>query len=49
MLRLIADEVMFLIQAIENTAIKGKDAALVAKTLEKLYKEFERLQSKESK
>ena len=48
-LRLTADEVMFLIQAVENTAIKGKDAALVAKTLEKLYKEFERLQVKESK
>ena len=39
-LRLTADEVMFLIQAVENTAIKGKDAALVAKTLEKLYKEI---------
>tara|TARA_R100000656_G_scaffold104032_1_gene75788 strand:+ start:773 stop:895 length:123 start_codon:yes stop_codon:yes gene_type:complete len=40
---------MFLIQAVENTAIKGKDAALVAGTLQKLIKEFERLQSKESK
>ena len=49
MLRLIADELVFLIQAVENTAIKGKDAALVAKTLEKLYKEFKILQSKESK
>ena len=49
MLRLTADEVMLLIQAVENTAIKGKDAALVANTLEKIVKEFERLQVKESK
>ena len=48
-LRLIADEAMFLIQAVENTAIKGKDAAVVARILEKLVKEFERIQSKESK
>ena len=48
-MRLIADEVMFLVQAVENTAIKGKDAAVVARTLEKLVKEFERIQSKESK
>ena len=49
MLRLTADEVMFLTQAVENTAIKGKDAALVARTLEKLVKEFERLADKEPK
>tara|TARA_B100000586_G_C20064035_1_gene407626 strand:+ start:204 stop:326 length:123 start_codon:yes stop_codon:yes gene_type:complete len=34
---------MFLIQAVENSTIKGKDAALVAKIHEKLGKEFERL------
>ena len=49
MLRLIAEEVMFLIQAVENTTIKGKDASLVAKTHEKLVKEFERISDKESK
>ena len=48
-LRLTIEEIMFLIQAVENTAIKGKDAALVAITLKKLVKEFEILQSKDSK
>ena len=43
MLRLTADEIMFLIQAVENITIKGKDASVVAKIHQKLLKEFERL------
>ena len=46
-MRLIADEVMFLIRAVEETAIKGKDAALVANILIKMGKEFKRLVDKE--
>ena len=49
MLRLAADELVVAVTAIENSAIKGKDAALVAKVLVKLYKEFERVKGKDSK
>jgi len=39
---------MFLIRAVEETAIKGKDAALVANILIKMGKEFKRLVEKEN-
>ena len=47
-MRLIADELMFIIKAIEATTIHGKDAHLVAKILEKLNKGFERQMAKEN-
>jgi len=46
-LRLTADEVMFIIQAIENATIKGKDSTMVSKVYEKTQKEFKRLVEKE--
>jgi len=48
-LRLTADELVIIVTAIENSAIKGKDAPIVAKVLVKLYKEFERVKDKEIK
>ena len=39
---------MFLIRAVEETAIKGKDAGLVASILIKMGKEFKRLVEKEN-
>jgi len=41
-MRLTADELMFLIQASENSTIKGKDAGVVAPIIVKLKKEFEK-------
>ncbi len=42
-------EVYFLKQAVEQTTVKATDAAFVAKTIEKLDKEFVRLQKLEEK
>ena len=41
-MRLTADELMFLIQASDNSTIKGKDAGVVAPIIAKLKKEFEK-------
>jgi len=41
-LRLTADELMFLIQAIEASHITGKDALMVGKLLEKIKKQFKK-------
>lgn len=42
-------EIYFLQQASENVSVKAKDAKTVADLLEKLNKEFERLQKAEEK
>ena len=42
-------EVYFLKQAVEQATVKATDAAFVAKTIEKLDKEFVRLQKLEEK
>ena len=47
-MRLTADEGMFLIQASENSTIKGKDASIVAPIIAKLKKEFEKQVEKEN-
>tara|TARA_B100001013_G_scaffold157350_1_gene93803 strand:- start:56 stop:229 length:174 start_codon:yes stop_codon:yes gene_type:complete len=47
-MRLTADELMFLIQASENSTIKGKDAGIVAPIIVKLKKEFEKKVEKEN-
>jgi len=39
-LRLTADELMFIIQAVEACHITGKDALMVGKLLEKIKKQF---------
>ena len=39
-MRLIADELMFLIQAVEASHITGKNALMVGKLLEKIKKQF---------
>jgi len=46
-MRLTADELMFIIKAIQATTIQGKDAHLVAKILDKVGKGFERQVAKE--
>jgi len=42
-------EVYFLRQAIEQVTIKASDAGVVAKTIDKLNREFSRLQKLEEK
>jgi hypothetical protein len=42
-------EVYFLKQAIEQVTIKASDASVVAKTIDKLDREFSRLQKLEEK
>ncbi len=46
-MRLTADELMFLIQAIEATHITGKNALMVGKLLERVKKQFKRQAEKE--
>jgi len=48
-MKLDIQEVFFLKQCAESSTIKASDAAIVAKTLEKLEKEFARLESLQQK
>ena len=48
-MKLDINEIFFLKQAIEQVTIKASDATSVAKTIEKLDKEFVRLQKLEEK
>lgn len=48
-MKLDIQEVFFLKQCVEAATIKGSDAPIVAKTIEKIEKEFLRLESIEQK